>query len=195
MSAPLLDLLHQSDIRDVVKAAYSGVEAGGGRPLVSIHYTPEEIALLPEGAIAWALGVGNPVSPATIRRDDVVVDVGCGAGIDSILAAHRTGPGGQVIGIDLLPEMIERAIANVNAIDFADRCRFIQGEMEQVPLPDTSVDVVLSNGVINLSPRKSRVFAELYRVLRPGGRFCVVDLMLEGDLPPEVMTSDAAWAG
>jgi arsenite methyltransferase len=195
MNAPSMDLLHQSDIREVVKAAYSGVETGGGRPLVSIHYSPEEIALLPEGAIAWSLGVGNPVASATIRSDDVVLDLGCGAGIDSILAAHRTGPAGQVVGMDLLPEMVERARANVKTSDVADRCRFIQGEMEKIPLPPNSVDVVISNGVINLSPRKSRVFAELYRVLRPDGRFCVADLMLEGDLPPEVMTSDAAWAG
>ena len=195
MNAPSMDLLHQSDIRDVVKAAYSGVESGGGRPLVSLHYTPEEIALLPEGAIAWSLGVGNPVAPARIRANDIVLDLGCGAGIDSILAAHRTGPAGQVVGMDLLPDMVERARANAKTSAVADRCRFIQGEMEKVPLPDGSCDVVISNGVINLSPRKSRVFAELHRVLRPGGRFCVVDLMLEGDLPPEVMTNDAAWAG
>ena len=97
--------------------------------------------------------------------------------------------------MDLLDEMVERASDGARAAGVAGWTEFVRGEMEDLPLPDTSVDVVISNGVINLSPRKSRVFAEIFRVLRPGGRMCVSDLTVEDDLPPEIMTSDAAWAG
>ncbi len=108
---------------------------------------------------------------------------------------RRVGPRGRVIGIDVLDEMLERARANAAAAGVAERCQFLPGQMESIPLPDQSVDVVISNGVINLSPRKSRVLAELYRVLLPAGRLTVCDLILEEELPPELTTSDAAWAG
>jgi SAM-dependent methyltransferase/quercetin dioxygenase-like cupin family protein len=124
-----------------------------------------------------------------------VLDIGSGSGIDTVLAARRVGPTGQVIGLDTLPEMCERARAVAKEAGVAAWCDLREGEMEAIPLRDASVDVVISNGVINLSPRKSRAFAEIARVLRPGGRFCVSDLVVDDDLPPEVMSSGAAWAG
>jgi ubiquinone/menaquinone biosynthesis C-methylase UbiE len=124
-----------------------------------------------------------------------VLDVGSGGGIDTILAARAVGPSGRAIGIDLLEDMCERARAHAEEAAVAAWTEFLQGEMEAIPLPDETVDVVISNGVINLSARKSRALAEIHRVLRPGGRVCVADLLVDDDLPPEVLTSDSAWAG
>jgi len=126
---------------------------------------------------------------------ETVLDVGAGGGIDTILAARAVGPTGKAIGLDLLDEMAERARANAAEAGVQGWTEFVRGEMEDIPLPDASVDVVISNGVINLSPRKSRVLAEIHRVLKPGGRLCVADLTVEEDLPPEILTSDSAWAG
>jgi arsenite methyltransferase len=125
----------------------------------------------------------------------VVLDVGSGGGIDTLLAAQRVGPTGRVIGLDALPEMCQRAQEAARAAGVAPWCDLREGEMEAIPLPDEFVDVVISNGVINLSPRKSRAFAEITRVLRPGGRVCVSDLVVNDDLPPEVLSSGPAWAG
>jgi arsenite methyltransferase len=124
-----------------------------------------------------------------------VLDVGSGGGIDSIMAARRVGPTGRAIGLDMLDEMRERASANAAEAGVAEWTQFIPGEMEAIPLGDGSVDVVISNGVLNLSARKSRALAEIHRVLRPGGRLCVADLVVDDDLPPEILTSDSAWAG
>ena len=124
-----------------------------------------------------------------------MLDIGCGAGIDTILAARQVGLSGRVIGLDMLDEMCWRAHATANAAGVAGCTEFKRGEMEAIPLPDESVDVVISNGVLNLSPRKARALAEVHRVLRPGGRLCVADLTVEDDLPPEVLTSESAWAG
>lgn len=123
------------------------------------------------------------------------MDVGAGGGIDTILAARAVGPTGRVFGLDLLEEMGKRATDNARTAGVDAWTTFLQGDMKEIPLPDASVDVVISNGVINLSPRKSRVLAEIHRVLRPGGRLCVADLTVEEDLPPEILTSDSAWAG
>ncbi len=150
---------------------------------------------MPAGAIAWALGVGNPVAHAGLRPGQTVLDLGSGGGIDTILAAREVGPTGRAIGMDLLEEMVERAHEHARQAGVDGWTEFRRGEMEDIPLPDGSVDVVISNGVINLSPRKSRVLAEIHRVLKPGGRMCVADLTVEEDLPPEILTSDAAWAG
>jgi arsenite methyltransferase len=189
------DMMHQDHIRDVVRSAYRAIPAGAGRAVAERFYSAEELAPVPERAIEWALGVGNPVRHAGLAEGDVVLDIGCGGGIDTVLAAHRVGPTGRVVGLDMLPEMCDRARAAVDEAGTGGWCEFQRGEMEAIPLPDASVDVVISNGVINLSPRKSRVFAEIARVLRPGGRFCVADLTVDDDLPPEVLTSEAAWAG
>jgi SAM-dependent methyltransferase len=189
------DLLHQEEIKELVRTAYSSLSLGGGRAVVDRLYSEEELSAMPAGAVAWALGVGNPVASADLRPGDVVLDVGSGGGIDTILAARAVGPSGRAIGIDLLEDMCERARAHAEEAAVAAWTEFLQGEMEAIPLPDETVDVVISNGVINLSARKSRALAEIHRVLRPGGRVCVADLLVDDDLPPEVLTSDSAWAG
>jgi SAM-dependent methyltransferase len=189
------DLMFQDAIRDMVRTAYGAITTGAGRAMARRFYDDEELASLPAEAVDWALGVGNPVRHAGLSAGDVVLDLGCGAGIDTVLAARRVGPTGRVLGLDMLAEMCDRAGDVVQRAGVADWCDIREGEMEAVPLPDESVDVVISNGVINLSPRKSRVFAEIARVLRPGGRFCVSDLVVDDDLPPEVQSSQAAWAG
>lgn len=189
------DLLFQDEMKQVVRSAYEGITAGGGEPVARELYSDEELAAVPDGAIAWALGVGNPVRHAELVSGETVLDLGCGGGIDTILAARTVGPSGKALGLDLVPEMTERAAANARTAGVERWSEFLRGEMELIPLPDESVDVVISNGVINLSARKSRVMAEALRVLRPGGRLCVADLTVEGVLPPEILTSDSAWAG
>ena len=187
------DLLAQDRIRATVRDVYASVEPGG-RAVAERFYDTAELARLPDGAIAMALGVGNPVRYAALRAGEDVLDLGSGGGIDCLLAGHAVGPQGSVIGVDFVPEMIERATANA-ALAGLSNVRFVQGEIEALPLPAASVDVVISNGVPNLSPRKARVFAEAHRVLRPGGRLVVMDLMLDHDLPTEIRTSPVAWAG
>lgn len=187
------DLLGQEAITESVKDAYRAV-IGARTSVASRLYDPSQLAQLPAGAIEQALGVGNPVRAAGLRPGEAVIDLGCGGGIDTILAARAVAPGGTAIGLDLLPEMLEVASRNAEAAGVTN-VRWLPGGMENVPLPDASVDVVLSNGVVNLSPRKSRVFAEMYRILRPGGRFALADIVLDDDLPPEIATDPAAWAG
>jgi SAM-dependent methyltransferase len=187
------DLLHQREIKDLVRDAYAGIDAGAGRAGVERFYGRDVLSTLPPEAVGWALGVGNPVPHAALAAGETVLDVGCGAGIDTILAARAVGERGRAIGLDVLEEMCERARRHAREARVDDRTRFVRGEMEDMPLPDASVDVVVSNGVIN--PRKSRVLAEIRRVLRPGGRIAVADLTVDEELPPEVRTSDAAWAG
>lgn len=125
----------------------------------------------------------------------MVVDLGCGSGIDTLLAARTVAPAGLAVGIDIVPEMARRATAAAHEAGL-DHTAFVVAEMETLPLPDASFDVVISNGAVNLSARKSRVLAEAHRVLRPGGRMHLSDLTVdEGDLPPEVLTHPSAWAG
>lgn len=187
------DLLHQDQIRGVVRLTYQAVRPTDRR-VAERFYAPSELEGLPEETVRIALGVGNPLRRAGLRPGETVVDLGSGGGIDSLLAARAVGPAGRVVGVDFLPEMVERATRAAAAAGLAN-VRFVEGLIEALPLPDESVDVVMSNGVINLSPRKVRVLAEAYRVLRPGGRLAVVDLVLEHDLPPEIQTHPAAWAG
>lgn len=187
--------MFQEQIHDMVRSAYSRIPSGAGRAMAARLYSDEELALVPDAAVDWSLGVGNPVRHAGLAPGEVVVDLGCGGGIDTILAAHRVGPSGRVIGVDMLESMCERTRAAAEAAGVGDRCEVVRGEMEDLPLPDGHADVVISNGVVNLSPRKSRALAEAARVLRPGGRFCVSDLTVDQDLPPEVLSSGAAWAG
>jgi arsenite methyltransferase len=189
------DLLFQSEIKEVVRKAYAGIDAGAGRPAAQRLYSDAELGALPPSAVDWALGVGNPVRHAALQPGETVLDVGCGAGIDTILAARAVGPSGRAIGLDLLEEMCDRARAHAQEAGVAEWTEFVRGEMEDIRLPDASVDVVISNGVINLSPRKSRVLAEIRRVLRPGGRISVADLTVNDELPTELQTNDAAWAG
>lgn len=187
------DLMGQAGIKAVVREAYRGV-VGKASGIAERLYDPEQLRLLPPGAVAQALGVGNPVRAAKLRAAEVVLDLGCGGGIDTILAAHAVAPAGKAVGLDMLPEMLEVAAANAAAAGVPN-VEWLEGELEAIPLPDRSVDVVISNGVVNLSPRKSRVFAEVWRVLRPGGRVAFADIVVDADLPPEVLTNPAAWAG
>lgn len=189
------DLMHQDRIRDIVRGAYGTIPSGAGKVMAARLYDPEELDGVPDLAIDWSLGVGNPVRHADLVEGEVVIDLGCGGGIDTILAARRAGPTGRVIAVDTLPEMCDRTERAAAEAGVADRVEVVNAEMEDLPVPDGSIDVVISNGVINLSPRKSRALAESARVLRPGGRFCVSDLTVDGDLPPAVLTSGAAWAG
>jgi arsenite methyltransferase len=189
------DLLHSEDRKSLVRDAYQAVGSTHGAVACRL-YTDDQLAMVPQSARDIALGVGNHLVFADIRPGDVVLDIGCGGGIDTVLAAHATGPGGKVYALDFLPEMLERTRKAAEQAGVDGVVETIEGEMEAIPLPNCSVDVIVSNGVINLSPRKSRVFAECARVLRAGGRFCVSDItIVEEQLPPEVLVHPAAWAG
>ena len=187
------DLLQQDAIRAVVREIYAGVRPTDGA-VAGRFYDPAELAGVPNETVQIALGVGNPVRHARLQPGEDVVDLGSGGGIDCLLAARAVGPQGSVVGIDFLPEMVRRATRAASHAGL-ENVRFVVGEIEALPLPDASADVVISNGVVNLSPRKVRVLAEAFRVLRPGGRLAIVDLILEHDLPPEIQTHPAAWAG
>lgn len=188
------DLMHSDELKTVVREAYGAIDSSSEAVAYKL-YSPEELALVPRSAIEGALGVGNHLSFAEIEPGETILDLGCGAGIDSILAARRTGPTGRVIALDFLPEMLERT-ERAAAEAKLDNVETLEGDMEAIPLPDGSVDHIISNGVINLAPRKRRVLAECARVLAPGGRFCVSDLTVnEVELPPEILTHPATWAG
>ena len=179
------DLLSQDAIRSIVREIYGGVTPPmDASPSAS---TPEEIASLPEETVRIALGVGHPVRHADLKPGEDVVDLGSGGGIDCLIAARAVGPAGSVVGVDFLGDMVARATRAATEAGIAN-ARFVEGLMEDIPLADGSVDVVISNGVINLSPRKVRVLAEACRILRPGGRLAMVDLALEHDLPAEIQT-------
>jgi ubiquinone/menaquinone biosynthesis C-methylase UbiE len=140
------------------------------------------------------LGCGNPTAIAELQPGEVVLDLGSGGGIDCFLAAKQVGPEGRVIGLDMTTDMIKLARRNARKLG-ATNVDFRFGEMEEIPLPDESVDVIISNCVINLSPDKDTVFAEAYRVLRPGGRLSVSDIVVDGELPLSIRDSLNAWAG
>lgn len=187
------DLLSQDAIRSIVRETYGGVRPTDRR-VAQRFYTDDELVGLPEPTVRMALGVGNPVRYAELRPDEDVADLGSGGGIDCLLAARAVRPAGSVVGVDFLPDMVARATSAAAQAELTN-VRFVEGMIEALPLPDGSTDVVISNGVVNLSPRKVRVLAEAFRILRPGGRLAIVDLVLEHDLPPEIQTHPAAWAG
>lgn len=187
------DLMYSDEIRTLVRDTYRDLVEPDGPGLA--FYDPEQVRQLPRGARAWALGVGNPLRHATIDPGETVVDLGCGSGIDVLLAADLVGDAGTAIGVDFLPDMVDRA-QRFAAEAGVSNARFLVGDIEELPLPDRSADVVISNGSINLAARKSRVLAEAHRVLRSGGRLCVTDLTIdEEELPPEIITHPSAWAG
>jgi arsenite methyltransferase len=189
------DLMFQDEIKQAVRQAYAAISTGGGRSVARRLYAERELSEVPGGALEWALGVGDPVRYAMLRPGEVVLDIGSGGGIDTILAARRVGLGGRAVGLDLLEEMCERSRHHATQAGVEGWTEFRRGEMEAIPLPGQSVDVVISNGVLNLSGRKSRALAEIFRVLRPGGRICLADLTVEGQLPAEVANDQSAWAG
>lgn len=187
------DLMFRNEIEDLVAESYRSLEDPGG-PALDFYSENERTGMLEEAG-SWALGVGNPLPHAGLQPGERVLDLGCGSGLDVLLAARRVGETGKVIGVDMLPEMVERARGFATAAG-VDNAEFIQGMMDDLPLPDDSVDVVISNGSINLAARKSRVLAEARRVLKPEGRMRVTDLTIdETELPTEILTHPSAWAG
>jgi len=198
-------------IRTLVMEKYSGIakgDAGGCAPsccggsssLVNImdlgktlEYTQEDLSLAP-GDANLGLGCGNPLSRADLEPGETVLDLGSGAGFDAFLAAGRVGPSGKVIGVDMTREMVQKARANAERLDVVN-VEFRLGEIEKLPVEDSSVDVVISNCVINLSPDKSAVFGEIYRSLRPGGRIIISDILRSGKIPEEIRNNPAAYTG
>lgn len=156
-------------------------------------YSAEELATIPEGA-ELGLGCGNPVALASIKEGERVLDLGSGAGVDCFLAARKTGPKGRVIGVDMTAEMVSRARGNAASGGFAN-VEFRLGEIENLPVETGTIDLVISNCVINLSTDKPRVFSEIMRVLAPGGRFMVSDMVTDGPLPARIRESVNAYAG
>jgi SAM-dependent methyltransferase len=168
-----------------------GVDWTGG------GYSPKELGMLPQAAGAASLGCGNPTALATLSPGEVVLDLGSGGGIDVLLSARRVSPGGKAYGLDMTDEMLELAEKN-RAEAGAENVEFLKGHIEEIPLPEDRVDVVISNCVINLSTDKPKVLSEAYRVLKPGGRFAISDMVFLGDkdqLPAEVVESIESWAG
>lgn len=199
-------------IKDMVRKDYAKVAEGkpGGLPLSSccgtgekteslletgrrLGYSPAELAL-GLGEANLGLGCGNPQAIAELKEGETVLDLGSGAGFDAFLSGMSVGPGGRVIGVDMTPEMLSKARQNALALK-AENVEFRLGEIEHLPVADSSVDVIISNCVINLSVDKQAVFDEASRVLKPGGRLAVSDILRAGDLPKDILNNPAAYSG
>jgi arsenite methyltransferase len=167
---------------------------GTGDPITSNLYTDLEAGEVPVEAMLASLGCGNPTALARLNPGEVVLDLGSGGGIDVLLSARRVGPEGFAYGLDMTDEMLDLAEKNKQEAG-VENVRFLKGYIEEVPLPDNSVDVVVSNCVINLSADKRRVLAEAFRVLKPGGRFAVSDIVVRGEAPEAILRSMQAWTG
>ena len=201
-----------ANIKEVVKEKYGQaalrVKSGGGSsccgataakelccdPITSNLYDDSQAGQIPEEALLASLGCGNPTALAQLNAGEVVLDLGSGGGIDVLLSATRVGPTGKAFGLDMTDEML--ALANENKRKAgADNVEFLKGEIEHIPLPDNSVDVIISNCVINLSADKDRVLREAFRVLKPGGRFAVSDVVTRGAMKQEIRESVLLWVG
>lgn len=200
--------MDEAKIRKYVRSRYAGIARHGGSccdPGASccsgfpeaesrkIGYSEEELRSVPQGA-NLGLGCGNPIALVSLKEGETILDLGSGAGFDCFLAAREVGPSGRVIGVDMTSEMIEKARENARKGNY-ENVEFRLGEIENLPAADGSVDAVISNCVVNLSTDKERVFAEVYRVLKPGGRIMISDLVLSRELPEELARSLAAYAG
>jgi len=163
-------------------------------PITSNLYDSGQTGQIPEEAVLASLGCGNPTALAQLNPGETVLDLGSGGGIDVLLSAQRVGPTGKAYGLDMTDEMLALARENQRTAG-AENVEFLKGEIENIPLPDNSVDVIISNCVINLSGDKDRVLAEAFRVLKPGGRFAVSDVVVRGDVPAEVRRSMELWVG
>jgi arsenite methyltransferase len=199
-----------SDIKQLVQKRYGQAAAqaqSGGRsccgpsnsccstePITNNLYTPDEMALLPEKAVLASLGCGNPTALAELNPGEIVLDLGSGGGIDVLLSARRVGPTGKAYGLDMTDQMLSLARENQRKAGI-ENVEFLKGEIESIPLPDNSVDVIISNCVINLSADKDSVLHEAFRVLKPGGRFAVSDIVVLGDVPPDIRRSMELWTG
>ena len=163
-------------------------------PITSSLYPEAEAGTLPEKAVLASLGCGNPTALAELRPGETVLDLGSGGGIDVLLSARRVGPAGKAYGLDMTDEMLALARENQHEAGVTN-VEFLKGEIEAIPLPDDSVDVIISNCVINLSADKEKVLREAFRVLRPGGRFAVSDVVVRGELPDDIRRSMELWVG
>ena len=198
--------MSKSQVQDAVREKYGEIarsvasgccgvsSCGCGDPITSNLYSDAETSGLPSDAVAVSLGCGNPTALIDLQPGQTVLDLGSGGGIDVLLSARRVGPSGKVYGLDMTDEMLALARENQRKAG-ATNVEFLQGTIEAIPLPDRSVDVIISNCVINLSEDKDAVLREAFRVLKPGGRFAVSDVVIRGEVPSEIRRSMELWVG